>query len=266
MNITRFVGDAMTFKFGLACRRAIWSGGTLLTIMTSPASSAAIRVPFSGMKRNRIRANVDFFPQKFGFASITTCWPGLYSTNFWSPVPTGLVGKRSPSSRNAFGESAMAEVTLRRSGRFGRSVTRSIVYGSGSRYSRITPMRVFHGERDVGAAYCSSESFTDSAVKSSPLWNLTPLRRCHLSTVGDTCSHFVTSAGRGFSRSSRKTNASNMCMKMDQPGTPASTRGSMCPGSSDIPTTSSGAVAAWTTGLRNPMAAVAAAAAPSLST
>jgi hypothetical protein len=30
-------------------------------------------------------------------------------------------------------------------------------------------MRFFQGEREVGAAYCSSENLTDSAVKSSPL-------------------------------------------------------------------------------------------------
>jgi hypothetical protein len=44
-------------------RRAIWSGGTLLIIMTSPASSAAMRVPFSGMNRMRVRAKLDFLPQ-----------------------------------------------------------------------------------------------------------------------------------------------------------------------------------------------------------
>src|SRR5687768_17159012 len=135
-----------------------------------------------------------------------------------APVPTGFVAKRSPSSRNARGESAIVDVELRSSGRFGRSVTRSIVYGSTMRYSRITPMRFFHGDREVGAAYCSSENLTDSAVKSSPLWNLMALRRCQRSVVGDTCSDFVTSHGIGFVRSSRKTKPSNMCEKIDQPG------------------------------------------------
>jgi hypothetical protein len=132
------------------------------------------------------------------------------------------------------------------------------------RYSRITPIRFFQGEREVGAAYCSSENLTDSAVKSSPLWNLTPLRRCQRSTVGEACSHFVTSHGTGLVRSSRKTKPSNMCEKIDQPGPPASTRGSRWPGSSDRPTTSSGPCArAGSVG--NPLRAAAPPAAASFS-
>src|SRR5207247_1623920 len=46
-----------------ALRNALIPVVTLLTIMTSPASSAASRVPFSGMNRNRIRPNADFLPQ-----------------------------------------------------------------------------------------------------------------------------------------------------------------------------------------------------------
>src|SRR5688572_4474473 len=86
-------------------------------------------------------------------------------------------------------------------------------------------------------------SFTDSAVNSSPLWNLTPRRSVHRSVVGDTCSHFVTSDGIGSVRSFRQTNPSNMCWNMAHPGTPASTRGSRCPGSLELATISSAACA-----------------------
>src|SRR5204863_217557 len=98
----------------------------------------------------------------------------------------------------------------------------SIVCASWIRKLRTTPTRVFHGEREVGAMYCSIENLTDSAVNSSPLWNLTPWRRCQRSTVGDTCSQRVTSQGIGLARSSRKTKPSKRCEKIDQPGTPAS--------------------------------------------
>jgi hypothetical protein len=57
------------------------------------------------------------------------------------------------------------------SGRFGRSVIRSTVWASGIRNCFTTLSWLRHGERELVAEYCSRETLTDSAVKSSPLWN-----------------------------------------------------------------------------------------------
>ena len=67
----------------------------------------------------------------------------------------------------------------------GLSVTRWIVSGSTIRTSLIARMLPYLGRPSLraGSRTRSKENLTSSAVSSSPLWNLTPLRSLNSQTV-----------------------------------------------------------------------------------
>ena len=64
----------------------------------------------------------------------------------------------------------------------------------------------------AGLTRRSRLNFTDSAVKSSPLWNLTPLRSLNSQVVGATSLGIsAASAGTSFRLWSRSSSDSNIC-------------------------------------------------------
>src|SRR5688500_11898082 len=85
-----------------------------------------------------------------------------------------------------------------------------IVYGS--TISTRSMGRKFELARSLESLTRSRLNFADSALKSSPLWNLTPLRSFTSHTIGETSfGNSAASEGTTFKFASRATSASKMC-------------------------------------------------------
>ena len=127
-------------------------------------------------------------------------------TSLNGPVPFGLVAIASlPTALVCFGESIRPNSSPRRTGsrKSGALVTTFTVKGS----TISVPAIVLSSEPMValvsGLVARSRVNLTDSALKSSPLWNLTPLRRTNCQVVGFSRFHDSARAGTRLPWASR---------------------------------------------------------------
>src|SRR5207245_8825867 len=99
----------------------------------------------------------------------------------------------------------------------GLAVCPRIVYGSTT--STDSMGRKFDDARSLGSLTRSMLNFADSALKSSPLWNLTPLRSLTSHVVGATSFGIsVARAGMILRFGSRSQSVSKMCAAMIDAG------------------------------------------------
>ena len=83
----RFETTCATVSFGSFFSRSMSVAGTSSMKSTSPASSAATRDGSDLRARKVTRCHVGFWPQYCSLRCMTMRLPGVYSTNWYGPVP-----------------------------------------------------------------------------------------------------------------------------------------------------------------------------------
>jgi len=170
--------------------RSMSCTGIGYAMSTCPESRAATRVASDAIGVNVTFVRLCLLPASFhqsGLASATVLTPASRLTRRNGPVPLALrvvCFSCSPSSDSAVAAPLLSDQLFDmmyqlshskcRIG-FGCSVMKSTVWSSTLTTSAMPATVVFRFE--PGPSARSAENTTSSAVKSSPLWNFTPLRR-----------------------------------------------------------------------------------------
>ena len=152
-------------------------------------------------------------------ASSLMYWSRFHSTNFQGPVPTGAVAPKawSPTFSMCFLGTMGKKTSRSRSRGKGLSVTIWTVSGATIFTSLMARTLPYCGDFLVWSMTRSKEYFTSSAVRGSPLWNLTPRRSLNSHTVSETAFQDVARDGSYSSLAFRWSNESNMLMLTRMP-------------------------------------------------
>src|SRR5262245_44291275 len=126
---------------------------------------------------------------------------GRHSLNRKGPVPTGAwLNFTSPTSRKYLGGCIqMVAITLTRAA-LGTLELMSTVDSSATGTRSTVGKRAFQADLPFGSRMRSMVNLTDSALKTSPLWNFTSRRSRNRHVVGLTPCHETASWGSGFPR------------------------------------------------------------------
>src|SRR5437867_1596207 len=188
-------------------------GGMFTATSTSPFCSAATRTASSGMglKTTVLMGGAPRHHAELASSTISSSL--AHRTNLYGPVPIGL-REMSAVSLPAYALGGYIEACAKfmmdtKVGQ-GLFVSTRIVYGS--TISTRSIGRKLDEARSFASFTRSRLNFADSALKSSPLWNLTPRRSLTSHTCGEiSFGSSAASAGWILRLASRATRASKMC-------------------------------------------------------
>ncbi len=189
---------------------------------TPPVFISAIWVATSGTARTTRCLKAGLPRQWPSKASSRMNWSRFHSTNFQGPVPTAAVVPKasSPTFSMCFFGTIGKKTRRSSSSGNGLSVMRWTVSASTIRTSLMARMFPYCGDFFFslpGSSTRSKENFTSSAVRGSPLWNLTPLRSLNSHWVSLIAFHEVARDGSYWSLVLRCSSESNMLMLTRMP-------------------------------------------------
>src|SRR4029453_2286928 len=194
-------------------------GGMFTATSTSPYCSAATRTASSGMGRKTTLLILGAPRQYWSLASRTICSSLSHFTNLYGPVPIGVFEMNAVSfpayALGGYMDAWRNPMMVVKVGQ-GLVVCTRTVYGS--TMSTLSMGRKFELER-IPDFTRSRLNFTDSALNSSPLWNLIPLRSLTSQVVGATSlGSSAARAGTSLRFGSRSTSVSKMCVATTDAG------------------------------------------------